>query len=301
MFDYENSDEQPTAFMLVGVPCSGKSHFVDSSVNEFKLISTDEYIEQCALATNKTYSELFNNKIKPASAQMYLDLKGAIDKNENIVWDQTNCSVKSRAKKLAMIPDNYRKIAVFFETPEEEELERRLNNRPGKIIPEHVMKSMIANLEIPTDEEGFDAVIYVCYDEANNEVEAKVNSALRPKSDYTDFLTGNPPLPAGVAVCGNDTTLHEEVAAMFYEAHDEAHDPKADKELRGWLANPSDWHVTDVSDGEEFEETIEYMVQDDDPVPVAVAVLRPQDLEAQVIYAIFEEDGVLKLGEHSGD
>jgi gluconate kinase len=56
-----------------------------------------------------------------------------------------------------MLPD-YEHIAVVFKTPEPEELARRLASRPGKNIPDHVMRSMIDNFEMPDTEEGFTQV-----------------------------------------------------------------------------------------------------------------------------------------------
>jgi gluconate kinase len=53
---------------------------------------------------------------------------------------------------------DYRMIAVVFKIPDVEELERRLNSRPGKHIPNHVMKSMINGFQMPTVEEGFDEI-----------------------------------------------------------------------------------------------------------------------------------------------
>jgi len=75
----------------------------------------------------------------------------------DIIWDQTSTTVKSRAKKFAMLPD-YEHIAVVFNTPEHKELYRRLLSRPGKDIPDHVIASMIAGFEMPTLEEGFKEV-----------------------------------------------------------------------------------------------------------------------------------------------
>jgi hypothetical protein len=58
-----------------------------------------------------------------------------------------------------MLP-NYRAIAVVFPTPEHKELVRRLSSRwdSGKVVPEHVVASMIASWEEPTLEEGFDEI-----------------------------------------------------------------------------------------------------------------------------------------------
>ena len=76
-----------------------------------------------------------------------------------IIWDQTSTTVKSRARKFNMLPD-YEHVAVVFKTPEHKELMRRLMSRPGKEIPEHVIASMIASWEDPTEEEGFSEIWY---------------------------------------------------------------------------------------------------------------------------------------------
>jgi predicted kinase len=83
----------------------------------------------------------------------------AREMNRNIIWDQTSTTVKSRAKKFAMLPD-YEHIAVVFKTPEHKELMSRLMSRPGKDIPDHVIASMIASWEDPTEEEGFKEIWY---------------------------------------------------------------------------------------------------------------------------------------------
>ena len=43
----------------------------------------------------------------------------------------------------------------MFKTPDADELAKRLSNRPGKTIPAHVMRSMIENFDMPTEDEGF--------------------------------------------------------------------------------------------------------------------------------------------------
>jgi gluconate kinase len=58
-----------------------------------------------------------------------------------------------------MLPDYYA-IAVVFRCPDLDELMRRLNSRPGKIIPLDVVESIIKNFEVPTEEEGFKEIWY---------------------------------------------------------------------------------------------------------------------------------------------
>jgi predicted kinase len=55
---------------------------------------------------------------------------------------------------------NYYAIAIVFKTPEKAELERRLANRPGKIIPTNVVEGMVRRWQDPTEEEGFKEIWY---------------------------------------------------------------------------------------------------------------------------------------------
>jgi gluconate kinase len=84
----------------------------------------------------------------------------AREHEHTIIWDQTSTTIASRAKKFRMLP-NYEHIAVVFRTPEHKELMRRLMGRPGKEIPDHIVASMIASWEDPTEEEGFTEIWYV--------------------------------------------------------------------------------------------------------------------------------------------
>ena len=86
-------------------------------------------------------------------------MQTAINLDKTLVWDQTNTTAKGRKTKLGRIPKEWRKVCVFFATPEPDELQRRLDNRVGKSIPKDVMKSMIEHLEMPTLNEGFDEII----------------------------------------------------------------------------------------------------------------------------------------------
>ena len=154
----------PTLWMLIGVPAAGKSTWIAThhfDWNNTVLISTDNIIDQRAASQNKTYSQVFQSEIKSATTEMNTNLRNAIANNENIVWDQTNVTASARKKKLALIPDDYHKIAVFFKTPDTAELTRRLDSRVGKTIPHNIVHGMISQLEPPGHNEGFDEIITV--------------------------------------------------------------------------------------------------------------------------------------------
>jgi predicted kinase len=143
-------------YVLVGVPGSGKSTWIADQlwVEDCVYISSDQLIEEEAVRRGKTYNDVFKDYINTAIAEMLEQAMAARDAGKDIIWDQTSVSVKSRRKKFSVLP-YYEHIAIVFDTPNEDELRRRLSNRPGKDIPWEVVSSMINNFEMPTEEEGF--------------------------------------------------------------------------------------------------------------------------------------------------
>ena len=146
----------PKCYQLIGVPGAGKSTWVKNQewANSCVVVSTDEFVEDYAKEVGSTYNEVFDDYMPTAVNLMAEKVVRAREAGKDIIWDQTSMSVKSRKRKFNMLR-NYEHIAVVFATPEKEELDRRLASRPGKNIPDHVIRSMIDNYDAPTEEEGF--------------------------------------------------------------------------------------------------------------------------------------------------
>lgn len=146
----------PRCYQLVGVPASGKSTWIESQDWAVLCVhvSTDKWVDLYAKEMGKTYSEVFDEYMPTAVDLMAKEVVAAREMGRDIVWDQTSTTVASRARKFRMLPD-YEHIAVVFKTPEPEELACRLVSRPGKNIPDHVVRSMIDNFEMPGTSEGF--------------------------------------------------------------------------------------------------------------------------------------------------
>ena len=151
----------PKCYQLVGVPASGKSTWIGNQdwAENCVVVSTDEFVEDYAKEVGSTYSEVFADYMPTAVELMAKKVVWAREQGKDIIWDQTSTTVKSRARKFNMLPD-YEHIAVVFQTPEHKELVRRLFSRPGKEIPEHVVASMIASFEMPSEDEGFKEIWY---------------------------------------------------------------------------------------------------------------------------------------------
>lgn len=156
--------KNPTCYILVGVPGSGKSTWINKQNFDWSrtvVASTDNYVDAEAKRLGKTYSEIFKEVMPTAVEHMAETVRVAVRSNLDIVWDQTSTTVESRAKKFRMLPANYEVIAVVFKTPDKAELARRLASRPGKEIPKYVIESMRANWQEPTKAEGFGSIIHV--------------------------------------------------------------------------------------------------------------------------------------------
>ena len=152
----------PELVMLCGIPTSGKSTYVEKlkKLDYWKdavVLSTDDYIEKQAQRCGLTYNQIFDDVIDNATRELELEFSMAKDKGKNIIWDQTNLSVKTRKKKLVKLPSFYPRGVIYFPISLEEALERN-ENREGKYIPKSVLKRMYHQFEVPTIEEGFDYV-----------------------------------------------------------------------------------------------------------------------------------------------
>lgn len=155
------TQNKPKLYVLVGVPGSGKSTWVANQdwASTAVHVGTDHWVESEAAARGTTYSAIFDEYMPTAVRLMVDEVEICWEEHRDIIWDQTSTTVASRLKKTCMLPDYY-KIAVVFKTPPMTELMRRLNSRPGKIIPREVVAAMIKNWEDVSEDEGFDEIWY---------------------------------------------------------------------------------------------------------------------------------------------
>jgi tRNA uridine 5-carbamoylmethylation protein Kti12 len=160
----------PKVEVLVGLPGSGKStrlSFVDDPEfgGDVFVYSTDAYIEARAKEAGKTYDDMFSDHINEATKHMNNVLAVSISAGIDVFWDQTNMSSKKRKSILSKLPKNYRKECWCVRVPQtaEEwaELDRRLDSRPGKTIPHHIIEAMADSYVEPELDEGFDKITIV--------------------------------------------------------------------------------------------------------------------------------------------
>lgn len=148
----------PYIIVLCGLPGSGKSTFREMFRSDGVHLSTDDLVEEVAKWEGTTYDQVWEREIKRVTQVVQENFRNALKHGDSIVWDQTNLTVKKRKAILSQVPEKYYKVAIFIQVHEDIR-QQRLVNRPGKVIPPHVDKSMLDSLTVPTKDEGFDEVL----------------------------------------------------------------------------------------------------------------------------------------------
>lgn len=178
-----------TVVMLVGLPMSGKSTFLKnknvvrdailkmniSYKKDDLILSSDDIVSHIADVLRLTYNETWDiihphlsNAFEYHVKDFFEMSNRSLNESGSVIfdllfWDQTNLSKKSRMKKLSMIPEGWKKVALYFPEPSSEELKKRKQKRKeeGKEISNKVYKSMKQSFDFPDVEEGFDEVFRI--------------------------------------------------------------------------------------------------------------------------------------------
>lgn len=139
----------PSLYIMCGLPCSGKSTFA-KSISGFKVLSSDDYIEQRAKELQKTYNDVFNETIQPANKAFFLDVFTEAKKENDIIIDRTNLE-KSTRQKFIKIFQHHDPVIFYFDIPIQ--IIKKRNNRPGKFISDEILDSMLKRLQPPMEDE----------------------------------------------------------------------------------------------------------------------------------------------------
>ena len=155
---------------MVGVSGSGKSTWVNSH-KEYIVCSTDFVIEQLAEKMGISYTEAFNyiqnkKKFDYITTKFFEKIHECILNDKDFVIDRTHLkrniriSLINELKTFAIENGKHLELfAVSFELPKTTIFERLKNReKTGKFIPKEVILEQINSFDIPTTDEGFDAI-----------------------------------------------------------------------------------------------------------------------------------------------
>ena len=141
----------PVMAIMIGIQASGKSRFAMTYLKNYTRINLD------TLHTR--------NREK-------LALEEAIKNRENIVIDNTNPTIKERARYIGAVSGHGYKIdGYFMQSQLQDCIERNEHRTEKEKIPRHAIAATSNKLELPDYEEGFDSLYFVSFAGGKTEIQ----------------------------------------------------------------------------------------------------------------------------------
>lgn len=145
----------PTCYTLIGPPGCGKSTWRAANLHLMHdpvVISTDDYLEEMARETGRSYHDLIQEMDYEALvSKCRVRIVRAVIEGRDIILDQTNYTVPRRMLFRKSIPREYEMVGVVFEFDREELLERTAAREAstGKHVPTYIIDRTIRKMEPP--------------------------------------------------------------------------------------------------------------------------------------------------------
>jgi predicted kinase len=137
--------KMPLLVIMVGVPGSGKSSFVEALKRSIPMLA----VAHMDRVTNGQKSKLASSWKACREAAIR-----ALIMRQPVCIDRTNCTLEAREEWLHMAPKGYRVVAVVLDTSLEDCI-RRAAARTERPVPAKVIKELHKQYVSPTREEGF--------------------------------------------------------------------------------------------------------------------------------------------------
>ena len=168
---------KPVFLMVVGLPGSGKSTYIEKYYSNYHVHSSDAIREELSGDVN-------NQDInKQVFSTLHKRVKEDLVAGYSVVYDATNISWKRRKAFLQELKNiNCHKECVLMATPFELCVQR--NNERDRVVPYFVIERMYKNFDIPWYNEGWDSIV-IAY--ANNNAMTQYGDWSRFVVDHLDF------------------------------------------------------------------------------------------------------------------
>jgi len=109
--------DKPIAYVLVGLPGSGKSHWARRHPKNLPIASTDSYIEKYSKEKKLSYAEAFKACYSEARADMKAQISKLTKMGQSFIWDQVNLTRKERLSIHNRLDPTHRVVYVCFLVP----------------------------------------------------------------------------------------------------------------------------------------------------------------------------------------
>lgn len=152
-------EEYKSFYMMVGLPCSGKSTYSLelSRKNNAIIVSSDNIREE--LLINNVYKKQDNENIFNV---VYNRIYYYLNINRDIIFDATNTNRIYREHYVKLVQKyNYKVIAIVFNTPIEVCIERNKYRNKATKVTKRKMLEIKKYFDKPSIDEGFNEIIYI--------------------------------------------------------------------------------------------------------------------------------------------
>ena len=143
---------EPKLIVMCGLQCSGKSTKAEKLAKKYnaKILSSDGY--------RQIYPDATNDKIFHL---LYTDMNRHLHSKQNVVFDATNITIKSRTQIFQNLKEECEKICWIMNTPIEKcykRLEKRNNSEYPHKFGKEVIEKYYKSFQIPLKNEGWDKI-----------------------------------------------------------------------------------------------------------------------------------------------
>ncbi len=162
-----STDKKPAAYVLVGLPGSGKSTWAAAHPEKLPVASTDSFIESHAAEHGLDYAEAFKTAYPQAVQAMKQTVEGYIAARTPFIWDQTNLVPQERQQIYNILHPTHRVIYVVFMVPLDVCL-RRHAERPrkgGRVVDEKRIAMLARDTVFPRSQDPHDEIIRIVHPE----------------------------------------------------------------------------------------------------------------------------------------
>jgi predicted kinase len=158
--------QMPGLYVLMGLPGSGKTtwrnRFVAEREGTAHAVARDDVVEEVAAIHDITYREAWANFSKTIDKEFRRRLTEAFTLGKDVVVDNTNLTAKVRRRIFSRVPEDWEKVGVIFDVPEQWLVHRLLARADagGKRVAPWLVQRMRLDW-VPPAPDDFDRLLIV--------------------------------------------------------------------------------------------------------------------------------------------
>ncbi len=160
--------EKPTAFVLVGLPGSGKSTWSRNHPRRLPVASPNHFIEEYAAEHNITFAKAFKKHRHKAAKLLKERVKSFQNHGESFIWDEPNLTYEGRTKIYKALHRTHRVIFVCFLVPldiciTQNEMNSETEHNGSTVISARDIQNLAQVTDFPQDGDPCDKIVRIIH------------------------------------------------------------------------------------------------------------------------------------------